>query len=356
MKRLFERKPNSAIGLDVSTSAVKMLELRRTGKGYSVESYAAVPLQEDWVVDHQIKEIELVGEAIGKAVQRSRTKTKVASIALAGSQVISKKLTMPAGLSDDELEQQISIEAEHYIPFPLDEVNFDFEVLGPVDGDEGQSEVLLVASRTEQVEQCVGALEIGGLQPHVVDVEPYVMENCAELLRHQMPNNGDGVTVALVYIGAWATSAIVLHDMKAVYTRDLNFGGRQLTEEVMERYGLKFSEAGLAKKTGEGLPAAYREEVLQPFVADLVQVVSRALQLFYSSTPKYGRVDKVILAGGVATMDGVAEMVQSHLDVPCDVANPFQNMHISTHANPNALERDMPSLMIAVGLALRGLE
>jgi type IV pilus assembly protein PilM len=351
-----DRKPTSAVGIDISTSAIKMLELRKQGKGYRVESYAAVPLADDVVVDHQIKEIEAVGTAIAKAVERSRSKTKQAAVALAGSQVISKTLTMPAGLSDDELEQQIAIEADHYIPFPLDEVNFDFEVLGPVDGEEGQVEVLLVASRTEQVEQRVAALEVGGLLPQVVDVEPFVMENAAYLLRHQMPNDGEGATVALFDVGATTASATILHDLKAVYTREQVFGGRQLTDEIMDRYGLTFAEAGLAKKTGEGLPEGYQQEVIQPFVADLVQVVNRALQLFYSSTPRYGKVDMVILAGGVATMPNVAEMVEEHLDVACVVANPFQDMQVSTHANPNALERDMPALMIAAGLAMRGLD
>lgn len=352
----FDRKATSALGIDISTSAIKMLELRKQGKGYRVESYAAVPLSDDVVVDHQLKDIEAVGIAIAKAVERSRSKTKQAAVALAGSQVISKTLTMPAGLSDDELEQQIAIEADHYIPFPLDEVNFDFEVLGPVDGEEGQVEVLLVASRTEQVEQRIAALEVGGLTPHVVDVEPFVMENAAQLLRHQMPSDGEGATVALFDVGATTASATILHDLKAVYTREQVFGGRQLTDEIMDRYGLTFAEAGLAKKTGEGLPDGYEQEVIQPFIADLVQVVNRALQLFYSSTPRYGKVDKVILAGGVATMPRVAEMVQEHLDVPCEVANPFQDMQVSTHANPNALERDMPALMIAAGLAMRGLD
>lgn len=350
------RKPNSALGIDISTSAVKMLELRRQGKGYCVESYAAVPLGDDMVVDHQIKELELVGVAIAKAALRSRSKTREASVALAGSQVISKILTMPAGLNDDELEQQIAIEADHYIPFPLDEVNFDFEVLGPVDGEDGQVEVLLVASRTEQVEQRAAALEMGGLEPHVVDVEPYVLENAAKLLTHQMPNAGEGATVAVFDVGATTTSATILHDLKAVYTREQVFGGRQLTDEIMERYGLTFAEAGLAKKTGEGLPHGYQQEVIQPFIADLVQVVNRALQLFYSATPRFGKVEKIILAGGVATMPGVAEMVQEQLDVPCEVANPFKEMQVSTHANPNALERDMPALLIAAGLAMRGLE
>lgn len=351
----FNRKPTSALGIDISTSAIKLLELRRQGKGYRVESYAAVPLTDDAVVDHQIKEIELVGEAVARALKKSRSKTKQASVALAGAQVISKTLTMPAGLSDDELEEQIAIEADHYIPFPLDEVNFDFEELGPMDGEEGQVEVLLVASRTEQVDSRVAALELGGLKAHVVDVEPYVMENAAQLLSHQMPEGGEGATVALFDVGATTASATILHDLKAVYTREQAFGGRQLTDEIMDRYNLTFAEAGLAKKTGEGLPEGYQQEVLQPFVADLVQVVNRALQLFYSSTPRFGKVDKIILAGGVATMDGVAEMIAEHLDVPCEVARPFDGMEVSTHASPNALERDMPALMIAAGLALRGL-
>lgn len=352
---LWNRKPSSALGIDISTSAVKMLELRKQGKSYRVESYAAVPLPDDSVVDHQIKEIELVGAAIAKAVLQSRSKTVEAAVALAGAQVISKTLTMPAGLSDDELEQQIAIEADHYIPFPLDEVNFDFEVLGPTDGDDGQVDVLLVASRTEQVEQRVAALEMGGLDTHVVDVESYVLENAAKLLTHQMPNGGDGATVALFDVGATSTSATILHDLKAVYSREQMFGGRQLTDEIMERYGLTFAEAGLAKKTGEGLPDGYQQEVIQPFVADLVQVVNRALQLFYSATPRYGKVEKIILAGGVATMAGVAEMIQEQLDVPCEVASPFEGMDVSAHANPKALERDMPALLIAAGLALRGL-
>lgn len=352
----FKRKPSSALGIDISTSAVKLLELKRQGQGYQVESYAAVPLPDDAVVDHQIKDIELVGNAIATAIQKSRSKTKLAAVALGGAQVISKVISMPVGLTEDELEQQIEIEADHYIPFPLDEVNFDFAVLGPVEGDDTQVEVLLVACRTEQVDQRVAVLEHANAIASVVDVEPYVLESAAKLLVKQMPNEGENTTVALFDVGATSTSATILYNLEGVYSRVQMFGGRQLTDEVMERYGLSFAEAGLAKKTGEGLPDGYQQEVLQPFIADLVQVVNRVLQLFYSSTPRFGKVEKILLAGGVSTMDGVAEMVQAHLDIPCEVAKPFEGMEVSTHANPKALERDMPALMIAAGLAMRGLE
>lgn len=350
------RKPSSALGIDISTSAVKLLELKKQGSSYRVESYAAVPLPDDAVVDHQIKDIELVGNAIADAIQKSRTKTRHAAVALGGAQVISKVISMPVGLSDDELEQQIDIEAEHYIPFPLDEVNLDFAVLGPVEGDDTQVEVLLVACRTEQVDQRVAVLEHANAIASVVDVEPYVLENAAKLLTDQMPNEGSDTTVALFDIGAMSTSATILHNLESVYSRVQMFGGRQLTDEIMERYELSFAEAGLAKKTGEGLPEGYEQEILQPFIADLVQVVNRVLQLFYSSTPRYGKVEKILLAGGVSTMPGVAEMIQAHLDVPCEVAKPFADMQVSSHSNPKALERDMPALMIAAGLAMRGIQ
>ena len=352
----FTRKPSSALGIDISTSAVKLLELKKQGQGYRVESYAAVPLPDDAVVDHQIKDIELVGNAIATAIQKSRSKTKQAAVALGGAQVISKVISMPVGLTEDELEQQIEIEADHYIPFPLDEVNFDFAVLGPVEGDDTQVEVLLVACRTEQVDQRIAVLEHANAIASVVDVEPYVLENAAKLLVEQMPDGGKDTTVALFDIGATSTSATILHNLEAVYSRVQMFGGRQLTDEVMERYELSFAEAGLAKKTGEGLPENYQLEVLQPFISDLVQVVNCVLQLFYSSTPRFGKVEKILLAGGVSTMAGVADMVQSHLDIPCEIAKPFEGMEVSTHANPKALERDMPALMIAAGLAMRGLE
>lgn len=353
--RLFKRNKPNLLGVDVSSTAVKMLELNRIGGRYRVESYAVEPLPAGAVVERDIKDIDAVAIAIQKAVSRCKPGTKFAAAAVAGSAVITKVIQLDADLSEDDIENQIEVEAEQYIPYPLEEVRLDFYVLGTSEKDDTKVDVLLAASRSENVYSRVEALEIAGLTAKVVDVEAYAIERAYSLIEKQMVHVDDANRlVAIVDIGATMSTLSVLNNGVTVYTREQVFGGRQLTEEIQRRYGLSFEEAGMAKKQG-GLPEDYVPEVLTPFKETLVQQVSRSLQFFYSSSP-FGEVHQIVLAGGTASLGGIAELVEERLAVPTMVANPFADMSLAPSVTAQALSSDASALMTCCGLALRSFD
>lgn len=341
------------IGVDISSTAVKLLQLSRQGNRYRVEHYAVEPLPPNAVVEKNIVEVEAVGEAIRRAVSRSGSKAKHAAAAVAGSAVITKTIPMPADLDEDDMESQVELEAVNYIPYPIEEVNLDFEVLGPMPGNTEMVQVLLAASRSENVELRASALELGGLTAKVIDVEAFAVENAFSMIAGTLSMPSDGV-VALVDVGATMTTLIVLRNGRSLYSREQVFGGKQLTDEVMRRYGLSYEEAGLAKRQG-GLPESYEVEVLEPFKEAMVQQVSRLLQFFYAGSD-FNRVDQVVLAGGCAAIPGVADMVEEQLGVQTILANPLAQMTLGPRVQAHALAQDAPALMIACGLALRSFD
>ena len=348
---LLSRKKPVILGLDISSTSVKLLELEQDGDNFRVQSLAVEPLPDNAVVEKNFQDVEAIGETIQKAVKRSGTKAKLAAVAVAGSAVITKIINMPANLSENELELQIQQEADQYIPYPLEEINLDFEVVGPTANNPDSVDVLLAASRSENIENRTDALDIGGLTAKIVDVEAYTVENVASLLTSQMEDAGKDKIIAIIDIGATMTSLNVIENGNLIYTREQNFGGKQLTEEIMRRYGLAYEEAGRLKKSG-GLPDNYIPEVLEPFKETIAQQVGRFLQFFYTSG-QHNTVDLIALAGGCASIPGIDELVESQLGITTVIANPFANMSLSSKVNPQSLSKDAPSLIIACGLALR---
>ncbi len=350
---LGKRKHSQLLGVDISSTTVKLLELSVSGDRYRVEGYSVSSLPEDAVVEKNINNVEDVAGSIRAVHAQARVKNKLVAAAVAGSSVITKVLSMPAGLRDDDLETQLTLEADQYIPYPLDEVAIDFEIQGPTAGREGMVDVLLAACRRETIDARSEAIELAGLEPKVMDVEAYAMERAFELVRNQADLD-DQATVAIVDIGATMTTLSVLHKGSTVYTREQLFGGKQLTDEIMRRYGLPLEEAGLAKKQG-GLPDDYEPDVLEPFREAVVQQVGRSLQFSFSSSD-FNSVDHIFLAGGVAAMDGLAGLIAERLSTPVVVANPFADMTVSSKVNAVALSSDAPAMMIACGLAMRSFD
>ena len=344
-------KTSQVLGIDISSTTVKLLELSRSGDRYRVESYAVAPLPPEAVVEKNVNQVEKVGGLIRELVARSKTRAQQAVAAVAGSAVIIKTIPMPAGLSGEDLEAQLTVEADQYIPYPLEEVALDFEELGPVPGLDGQVNVLLAVCRQQTIESRVEALKEAGLIPAVMDVEVFAIERALSLLRSQMPVAMSG-TIAMVDIGASMTTLSIFAAGESVYTREQLFGGKQLTEEIMNRYELSFEEAGLAKKQG-GLPEDYEREVLEPFREAVVQQVSRSLQFFFSSSD-YNKLDCIVLCGGVASIGGLADMIEQRLNTTTIVANPFADMSVGAKVNAQALAKDAPAMMVACGLAMRG--
>jgi len=351
---LFAHKKPPLIGLDISSTSVKLLELSRHGDGYRVEAYAAEPLPPNSVVEKNITDVEAVGEAIRRVAKRAGSRTKFASVAVAGSSVITKVITMPASLSEEEMESQIELEADQYIPYSLEEVNLDFEILGTSEDNPDTVDVLLAASRSENVDSRVAAVELGGLTAKVVDIEAYTLENAFSLITSQIPGGTEDKTVAIIDVGATMTTLSVLHNEKIIYTRDQVFGGKQLTEEIQRRYGLSYEEAGMAKRQG-GLPDNYVPEVLDPFKDAMAQQVSRSLQFFFSSS-QHNSVNHIVLAGGSASIPGVDELIEERVGTSTSIANPFTSMSLVSKVKAQALSNDAPALMIACGLALRSFD
>jgi len=296
-----------------------------------------------------------VGEAIRRAVKRSGATSAEVAIAISGDAAITKVIQMPRGMRDSDLEAQVEMQADQYIPFPMDEVSYDFEVLGPSEKDNDSIDVLLVASRTDNVEQRRAAVAAAGLNARIVDVEAFALENACKLMTHQMPDGGIDRTIAVADFGASNTTFSVLRNLKIVYTRDFAFGGQQLTEEIMRTYGLTMEEAGRAKKEG-GLPSNYQPEVLDPFIDDMTQQVSRSLQFYLASGTGREQPEKILICGGCGNVAGVADVIQSRVGITAEKGDPLGQMKLSSRARAQAVQRDATALLTACGLALRSFD
>ncbi len=340
------------LGLDVSSSSVKLVELSRNKAGKLVlERCEIEPLERGWIVDGNIDMFDSVADAVRRVVKKSGTKAKNVAMALPPSAVITKKIMLPSGLSDQELELQVETEANQYIPFPLDEVSLDFCVVGPSATSSGDVEVLIAASRREKVQDIQGLAEAAGLKPVIVDVESYASRLATSRLIENLPIKGAGSIVALFEVGALTTSMQVIRDDEVLYDRDQAFGGAQLTQLIVRQYGFSLEEAESKKRSGE-LPEDYETSVLRPFVESMVHEIGRALQFFFTSTP-HNKVDFVMLAGGSAGLPGLTEAVTQHTTFPCNVVNPFDGMEMGDGVRLKKMTREAPSYLTSCGLALR---
>ena len=352
---LLSRKSRQLLGLDITTSSIKLIELASSGGQYRVESYAAEPTPANSMNEKSLVDPQAIGDAIRRAVKRSGASGVDVAIAISGDAAITKVIQMPKGLRDAELEAQVEMQADQYIPFPMDEVSYDFEVLGPSEKDADSVDVLLVASRTDNVEQRRAAVSAAGLNVKLVDVEAFALENACKLMTHQMPDGGIDRTIAVADFGASSTTFSVLRNLKIVYTRDFAFGGQQLTEEIMRTYGLTMEEAGRAKKEG-GLPSNFQAEVLDPFIDDMTQQVSRSLQFYLASGSGREQPEKLLICGGCANVSGVADVIQSRVGITAEKGDPLGQMKMSSRARAQAVQRDATALLTACGLALRSFD
>jgi type IV pilus assembly protein PilM len=349
---IFTAKAPPLFGLDISSSSVKMLELVDAGKGgYRVERYAIEPLPRDCVVDGNINNLEAVTESVKRAHNRMGTRTKHVAMAVPSGAVISKKIVVPAALREEELEVQVESEANQYIPFALEEVNLDFQILGPSPTNPDEQEVLIAATRKEKVEDRVAVADSAGLKALVMDVESFAQQTALSLVVQALPGGGKDQNVAVVDVGANVMNVSVLRNDQSVYTREQAFGGNQLTQDIVSRYGMTPEEAENAKRSG-GLPDDFATEVMKPFMENLSMEVQRALQFFFTST-QYHAVDHILLAGGSAVIPGLDEVVHTRTQVPTSVANPFALMQASPKIQLKRLMSDAPSLIVACGLAMR---
>ncbi|MDD2721244.1 MAG: pilus assembly protein PilM [Gallionella sp.] len=348
-----QAKTPPLIGLDISSSSVKLVELSQSPEkgGFVVEHYAIEALPKDAVSDGNINNLDALADTLQKAYRRLGTKIKNVAVALPAAAVITKKILLPAGMSEEDLEFQVESEANQYIPFALDEVNLDFQVLGTSPTNEEEVEVLLAASRKANVEDRVAAAEAAGLNVVVVDVELFAAETAFSQICAQLPDNAEDKCVALIDVGATTMSVNVLRNGQSVYTRDQQIGGELLTQQIQSVFGLTAEQAEMAKRNG-GLPDNYESDVLSPFRDSLVMEIARALQFFFTSS-HYNEVDYIVLAGGSSVLPGLDDAVASRTQVSTMVANPFALMTLSSRIKPRQLQADAPALIVACGLAMR---
>ncbi len=346
------RRNKPLIGVDISASAVKMLELAEAGKDLlRVERYAIERLPKDALRDGAVAKPELVEGSLRAAWKAMQTKTREVVLALPAAAVITKKILLPQGASEQEIETQVMAEANQMAPFPLEEVSLDYQILGPAPRNPQENEALVVLSRRERLEERVALAEAVGLKAVIVDVDGFATLNAFEQIAYQLPDNARGQTVAIVDIGANTTHVSMVHDHQLVYQREHALGGNVLTQEVARRYELPLDEAEDAKRKGL-LPDSYESEVLQPFLDAVALEIGRALQLFFGAT-SYNSVDHILLAGGCAAIPGLDEVVHSRLQTSTLIANPFARMALSSHVKARELAADAPALFVACGLAMR---
>jgi type IV pilus assembly protein PilM len=349
---VFQTRAPALIGADISSTSVKLVELAETGKGgYRLERYTIEPLPRDAVADGNIVNMDQVSDGLRRAWKRLGSRNRNLALALPAAMVITKKIIVPAAQKEEELELTVEAEANQYIPFALDEVNLDFQILGTAPNSTDEVEVLIAASRKEKVEDRVAAAESAGLKPMVMDVESYATQAAFELIAPTLLANGRDQNIALVDIGAHATHLYVLRNNQFLFSRDQASGGNQLTHDIQRVFNLSPEEAEAAKRN-QGLPENYDRDVLQPFMETLALEVTRALQFFFTST-SYNQVDQIILAGGCALLPGLDELIAKRAGVATAVANPFVGMATSDLIRPRQLAQDAPLLLIACGLALR---
>lgn len=354
MLKLFKPKPRSIIGIDITSSAVKILEISGSGDQLCIQGYGRETLPANALDGNVIKDIDAVAGCIKKVIDTHHMTCKQVALAVPDSSVITKVVQINDGLSDSEMEELVLIDADKFIPYPIDEINLDFEILGPSPKNPAMLDVLIVASRAENVTSRVEAVNRAGLDARIVDVESYAVERAAQQLASELPASGKDKIIAIIDIGANYTHLFVLHNMKLIFAREEKFGGKQLIDAIAEHYKMTPEQANLAQKQNK-LPEGYEKDVLEPFKEMILLQIKRTLQFFYS-TSQHGFVDHILLAGGIAKQSGLNTLIQEQLGVTTTLANPIIHMTMGNMVNPEAINNDSSSLMVACGLALRSVE
>jgi type IV pilus assembly protein PilM len=337
------------IGMDISTSAIKMVEMSSSSAGRRLEHYVIEALPEGAVVDGEIVNLELVVETVKRAWKRMGTRTRGLAMAIPTASAITRKIIVPAGLSEEELEVRVVAEANQYIPFDLEEVNLDFQVLAPTGPATDELEVLIVAARKEKIEDRVAVAEAAGLKAVVVDVEAHALLAGVALMDVPAVDASLTPCIAVIDIGASQMSLSVVRGDAVLYSREQRFGGMELTLIIMRHYGVSAQEAE-AMKRARLRPADYQSAVLENFVSMALMEVQRALQ-FYQDSSMAHEISQIRLSGGSAVIPGLAEAVAAATGVTTAVANPFSALTIGSAVPRARLAEDAPGLLIACGLA-----
>ncbi len=353
ISRLIGTAAPPLVGVDIGSSSIKVLQLGQSGTDYRVEAFALESVPEGAVSEGTISDPDAVAEVVKRAVKRSGSKARHCAMAVSGAAVITKIINLSSDLSEDDIEAQIEVEANQYIPYPREEVSLDFEVLGPSPRNAELVEILLAASKTEHVDMRREVAELAGLDIRVVDVESFAIANAFDLVRKRAGID-ETETIGVLNMGSTASTLIALRGNRSIYSREHSFGGQQLIEECMRRYGMDQEQASFLQR-GEAPPAGFEDELLEPFRQSVIQQISRALQ-FYSSSSDYSGINTLFLTGGAAATPGLAEALGDEVGISCELADPLQGMRLAPSVKASELERVRPAFTTACGLALRGFD
>ncbi len=346
---LFGGKNQTIVGVDISTSGVKVAEMEYGSGGFELLACGRDELPPTAMNDRQVVEPEAVGKVLSRLLRRADIKSRTAAIAVSGSPVITKTITLPNHLSERDMEEQIRLEADQYVPYPIEEVNLDFTVTGPSPHGDGNVSVLLAACRSETVDERLAAIESAGMTAQVVDIEEYALDNA---IRHFVLDEQSEGVVLVCDIGGSHTMMSIFDGTKSVYRREQGFGGRQLTEDIMRHYGMPADEADNAKRSGK-LPDDYATEVLPYFIDDLAQQIDRALQLFFANSNEYSSIDRIVFAGGTANVPGLPQAIEDKLGVKSELVDPLARVKVGGRVRRALARAEAPALLVAMGLGMR---
>ena len=351
LSKLWKKNASLMVGIDIGSFSIKAVLISENKDGYQLDAYSVESMPKGAIVDRKVQDIEAIGSVIRKVRKKVLSTVQNSAVAVSGSTVITKIIYMDVSLNDDELASQIEIEADSLIPYPLDEVSLDFEKLDVNDSDPSKVNILLSAVRTETVEARVAALDAGGFNTKVVDVESYALNRASELCMPMLPDDAKDKVVAFIDIGSTMTLFTVKEDGKNIYTRDQLFGSDQYTRSIVSYYNKSYEEAEAEKVSG-GLPASYTFEVLAPFQTTLIQQIRRAIQMYLTFSGK-DKLDYLVISGGTASLEGIEELLSAELGIHTIVADPFNAMTIADGVDKEELKKHTPQLMVASGLAMR---
>jgi type IV pilus assembly protein PilM len=344
---LFSRKKDP-VALDIGSTFIKLVQLKGANKSYQLVKFGMVPLPPEVIVEGAVMDAGRVVDAIKDLLQSQKVSTKEVVISVSGSSVIIKRVAV-ADMPDDELAESIKWEAEQYIPFSIDDVNVDFQKLGP-GAQEGQADVLLVAVKKDKINDYVNLVKEAGLEPVVMDVDAFALANMYEL-NYEV----EGGITALLNIGASVMNINILKDGASIFTRDINVGGNRYTEALQRDFGLSYEDAEKVKR-GEDVEGADHEQLSSALAAvteDIVSETQRSFDFFRSTTGSE-QVSRVLVSGGCARIGNFTSVLSERLEIPVEVANPFKNIKVDPKRFDASLIADSaPLSAVAVGLAIR---
>lgn len=344
------RRTKPVVGLDIGSSAVKVVELRASGRSFKVVGFGSEPIPGDTIVDGAIIDASAVADAIGRVLGAGRIKTREVVSSLSGNSVIVKKINLPT-MSEAELSESIHWEAEQYIPFDIQDVNLDYQILSAQGDGKGNMEVLLVAAKKDKIADYTDVIKKAGRTPVVVDVDAFALQNAYEANYDIEP----GAVVALLNAGASGVNINIVSGEQSLFTRDISMGGNAFTEAIQKELGLPFESAERVKK-GEpvdGIEPADVAPILRTITENVLLEIQKTFD-FFKATASSDRIDRVLVSGGTSRVDGFAGRLSDRFGTPVELFDPFRKIQFDTKKFGIERAEDVaPTSAVAVGLALR---